>query len=85
MLSGTAELHPAAEAMRDIRSLSQEALKEMRALIMQLRPAGLESGLLSALQEYGTNQGLQVVVNRTGMRSLPRNIEEGLWRMDRKP
>ncbi|GAB1157487.1 GAF domain-containing sensor histidine kinase [Paenibacillus illinoisensis] len=81
MLSGTAELHPAAEAMRDIRSLSQEALKEMRALIMQLRPAGLESGLLSALQEYGTNQGLQVVVNRTGMRSLPRNIEEGLWRI----
>lgn len=81
MLSGTAELHPAAEAMRDIRSLSQEALKEMRALIMQLRPAGLESGLLSALQEYGTSQGLQVVVNRTGMRSLPRNIEEGLWRI----
>lgn len=81
MLSGTTELHPAAEAMRDIRSLSQEALKEMRALIMQLRPAGLESGLLSALQEYGTSQGLQVVVNRTGMRSLPRNIEEGLWRI----
>ncbi|MEO2205113.1 GAF domain-containing sensor histidine kinase [Paenibacillus pabuli] len=81
MLSGTADLHPAAEAMRDIRSLSQEALKEMRALIMQLRPAGLESGLLSALQEYGSSQGLQVVVNRTGMRSLPRSIEEGLWRI----
>ncbi|MGF9697531.1 GAF domain-containing sensor histidine kinase [Paenibacillus sp. MABNR03] len=81
MLSGSAELHPAAEAMRDIRSLSQEALKEMRALIMQLRPAGLESGLLSALQEYGTGQGLQVIVNRTGMRTLPRSIEEGLWRI----
>ncbi|RAW19023.1 GAF domain-containing sensor histidine kinase [Paenibacillus taichungensis] len=81
MLAGSPQLHPAAEAMKDIRSLSQEALKEMRALIMQLRPAGLESGLLSALQEYGTGQGLQVVVHRTGMRSLPQSIEEGLWRI----
>ncbi|MFC9706947.1 GAF domain-containing sensor histidine kinase [Paenibacillus sp. NPDC056933] len=83
MLAGSEQeyLHPAAEAMKDIRSLSQEALKEMRTLIMQLRPAGLESGLLSALQEYGTGQGLQVVVTRTGMRSLPRSIEEGLWRI----
>ncbi|WP_338591796.1 GAF domain-containing sensor histidine kinase [Paenibacillus sp. Y5S-9] len=81
MLSGSEQLHPAAEAMKDIRALSQEALKEMRALIMQLRPAGLEAGLLHALQEYGTSQGLQVVMNRTGMRSLPRNIEEALWRI----
>ncbi|WP_240662189.1 GAF domain-containing sensor histidine kinase [Paenibacillus xylanexedens] len=81
MLSGSEQLHPAAEAMKDIRALSQEALKEMRALIMQLRPAGLEAGLLHALQEYGTRQGLQVVLNRTGMRSLPRNIEEALWRI----
>ncbi|MCP1182600.1 GAF domain-containing sensor histidine kinase [Paenibacillus sp. 1781tsa1] len=81
MLSGSEQLHPAAEAMKDIRALSQEALKEMRALIMQLRPAGLEAGLLHALQEYGTSQGLQVVLNRTGMRSLPRNIEEALWRI----
>lgn len=81
MLSKSLQLQPAAEAMKDIRALSQEALKEMRALIMQLRPAGLESGLLSALQEYGTGQGLQVVVHRTGMRSLPQSIEEGLWRI----
>ncbi|WP_223869018.1 GAF domain-containing sensor histidine kinase [Paenibacillus sp. UASWS1643] len=81
MLSGSEQLHPAAEAMKDIRALSQEALKEMRALIMQLRPAGLEAGLLHALQEYGIRQGLQVVLNRTGMRSLPRNIEEALWRI----
>lgn len=81
MLSGSEQLHPATEALKDIRALSQEALKEMRALIMQLRPAGLEAGLLHALQEYGTSQGLQVVTNRTGMRSLPRNIEEALWRI----
>lgn len=81
MLTGSEQLHPAVEAMKDIRTLSQEALKEMRALIMQLRPAGLEAGLLHALQEYGTSQGLQVVMNRTGMRSLPRNIEEAMWRI----
>ena len=81
MLTASEQAHPAAEAMKDIRTLSQEALKEMRALIMQLRPAGLEAGLLHALQEYGTSQGLQVVMNRTGIRSLPRNIEEALWRI----
>lgn len=81
MLSGTKPVHPAAEVLRDIRALSQEALKEMRALIMQLRPAGLEAGLLSALQEYGAKQGLQVVADRKGMRSIPRFIEEGLWRI----
>ncbi|MBR2567201.1 MAG: GAF domain-containing sensor histidine kinase [Paenibacillus sp.] len=81
MLSDTKPLHPAVEAMKDIRALSQEALKEMRALIMQLRPVGLEAGLLSALQEYGTKQGLQVIVDRKGMRSISRSIEEGLWRI----
>ncbi|MGQ8870859.1 GAF domain-containing sensor histidine kinase [Paenibacillus sp. TSA_86.1] len=81
MLSGTEPVHPAAEVLRDIQALSQEALKEMRALIMQLRPAGLEAGLLSALQEYGAKQGLQVAAERKGMRAIPRLIEEGLWRI----
>ena len=53
----------------------------MRAHDYAVRPAGLETGLLHALQEYGTSQGLQVVDDRTGMRSLHVNIEEGLWRI----
>lgn len=44
MLSGSEQLHPAAEAMKDIQALSQEALKEMRTLIMQLRPRDWKQG-----------------------------------------
>lgn len=69
------------DAMQDIRTLSRQALREMRALILQLRPAGLERGMLEALREYGTGQGLIVSASCTGMRSMPRSIEEGLWRI----
>ncbi|MDF2960783.1 MAG: histidine kinase [Paenibacillus sp.] len=71
----------ARSAVRDIQSLSQQALKEMRALILQLRPSGLEAGLLSALREYGEKLGLRVVTRLTGVRELPRGIEEALWRI----
>lgn len=37
--------------------------------------------MVSALQEYGAKQGLQVIADRKGMRSIPRFIEEGLWRI----
>jgi hypothetical protein len=73
--------HPAAEAVRDIQELSQSALKEMRALIMQLRPAGLEAGLLTALQAHGQQLGLLIQTQRSGVLELPRNVEEGLLRI----
>lgn len=73
--------HPATEAVRDIQALSQSALKEMRALIMQLRPAGLEAGLLTALQAHGQQLGLLIQTQRSGVHELPRNVEEGLWRI----
>ncbi len=43
-----------------MRELAQGALKEMRTLIWQLRPAGLEKGLLPALKQYGENLGLKI-------------------------
>ncbi|MEK4345312.1 GAF domain-containing sensor histidine kinase [Paenibacillus sp. FSL P4-0184] len=73
--------HPAAEAVRDIQELSQSALKEMRALIMQLRPAGLEAGLLTALQAHGQQLGLLIQTERSGVLELSRNVEEGLLRI----
>lgn len=73
--------HPIIEAVRDIQDLSQAALKEMRALIMQLRPAGLEAGLLTALQAHGQQLGLLVQTQRSGVQELPSNVAEGLWRI----
>lgn len=70
-----------AQALTEMESLSQEALKEMRGLIWQLRPAGLEDGLLTALQRYGEGLGLQVEGQVEGVRELPRAVEEALWRI----
>ncbi|MDP4096475.1 GAF domain-containing sensor histidine kinase [Paenibacillus sp. P96] len=72
---------PAAAAVRDMRQLSQTALQEMRSLIRQLRPAGLEAGVLSALQEYGSMLGLRIQTEMEGVRQLPPAVEEALWRI----
>ncbi|MBD2867445.1 sensor histidine kinase [Paenibacillus arenilitoris] len=68
-------------SLQEIRLLSQEALKEMRTLIWQLRPAGLEHGLLTALKQYAGSMELTVFEQATGVRELPRAIEEALWRI----
>jgi signal transduction histidine kinase len=68
-------------SLQEIRQLSQEALKEMRTLIWQLRPAGLEHGLITALKQYGKNMDLTVYEQVEGVRELPRAIEEAFWRI----
>lgn len=64
-----------------IQDLAQEALGEMRALIWQLRPRGLEKGIISALTSYGEMLGLKVEVKVNGVIHLPGKIEEGIWRI----
>jgi len=58
--------HPAAaEHLRELRDTAQEALREMRLLIFELRPPALEkSGLVSALQAR-----LEAVEGRGGMQT----------------
>lgn len=80
LLAGN-ELDSARSAVRDMQSLSKNALKEMRALIMQLRPAGLEDGLVQALKEYCRKLDLCITVRKTGLGELPRAVEEALWRI----
>jgi two-component system, NarL family, sensor kinase len=73
------------ETMKDtfayIQQLAQEALQEMRALIWQLRPQGLEHGLASAFQHYGDMLGLKVNIDINGLIDLPNEVEECLWRV----
>ncbi|GGE07029.1 histidine kinase [Marinithermofilum abyssi] len=69
------------ESLEDIHRLSQEALREMRSLIWQLRPQGLEEGLATALKKYGSQLGLTVYTHVEGVHELPRRIEEALWRI----
>lgn len=66
---------------RDIQHLSQEALNEMRALIWQLRPKGLESGLLDAIRAYGEMLGLSMDTKVAGVIQLPSRTEETLFRI----
>ncbi|GFN31572.1 GAF domain-containing sensor histidine kinase [Paenibacillus xylaniclasticus] len=82
LLSGPSPNNEAAiAAVRDMQSLSQSALKEMRSLIMQLRPSDLQAGLVTALREYGEKLGLHVHTSIEGVRELPRAVEDALWRI----
>ncbi|MCM3785263.1 GAF domain-containing sensor histidine kinase [Neobacillus mesonae] len=67
----------------DMQIMSQTALKEMRALIMQLRPADLHLGLTQALKQYGEQLGLKVRVRKAGSADLPvpSSLEETLYRI----
>ncbi|RFU64842.1 GAF domain-containing sensor histidine kinase [Peribacillus glennii] len=69
------------EVFRNIQSITQYAQAEMKALIWQLRPKGLEKGIISALIGYGEMLGLQVHTSVKGVVMLPAQIEELLWRI----
>ncbi|MEW8971794.1 MAG: GAF domain-containing sensor histidine kinase [Mesobacillus sp.] len=64
-----------------MQDLTQEALGEMRSLIWQLKPQGLENGLVSALKSYGEMLGLTIEAKVTGATSMPGKVEEAIWRI----
>ena len=64
-----------------IQELAQEALGEMRALIWQLKPKGLEEGLIASLSTFAAMLGLSLETEVAGIASLPGKIEEALWRI----
>jgi hypothetical protein len=68
-------------AAREVQRLSQSALGEMRAMIRQLRPTGLEEGLLTGLRTYGEQIGVRVSYSSEELRQLPDRIENALWRI----
>ncbi|XQY92572.1 GAF domain-containing sensor histidine kinase [Metabacillus sp. HB246100] len=69
------------EMLTYMQELSQEALNEMKGLIWQLRPPGLENGVGAALLQYATILGLTVKSSIAGVSTLPCHIEEELWRI----
>jgi len=65
---------------------ARDALSEMRALIYQLRPAPLEGeGLITAMRKLAeatqVRHGLSVEVRQSGVRHLPPQVEDALFRI----
>ncbi|MFX3673757.1 MAG: GAF domain-containing sensor histidine kinase [Paenisporosarcina sp.] len=79
--SEMSEQHDVKETFREIQHLTQEALTEMRALIWQLRPKGLESGLVEGIKGYAEMLGLNLHTNVSGVINLSSRMEETLFRI----
>jgi two-component system, NarL family, sensor kinase len=75
------ELEEVKQTFSYIQDLAQDALGEMRALIWQLKPQGLENGIISALTGYAEMMGLTIDAKLTGISSFPEKVEEALWRI----
>ncbi|MDR0268660.1 GAF domain-containing sensor histidine kinase [Paenibacillus sp.] len=69
------------EVLSYSQDLSREALKEMKALIWQLRPPGLEEGVTNALFTFAEKIGLNLKIVIEGVVDLPQLVEECLWRV----
>ncbi len=85
-LLAAGEVEPARERMARIGDISQQALREMRLLLYELRPAALdddglegaiESRLTAVEQRVGISATLQVDIST----DLPPHIEECLYRI----
>ncbi|RJE86058.1 GAF domain-containing protein [Paenibacillus sp. 1011MAR3C5] len=76
------DLEAARLALQDMTVVSKDALKEMRSLIMQLRPANLDGGIARAIIEYGKRLGLHIRLTCDGcMKQLPQAVEVTVWRV----
>ncbi len=64
-----------------VLQLSTEAQKEMRALIWQLRPLGLEKGLAASFSQYADLLGIELALEINGVAALSHELEEAIWRI----
>ncbi len=76
----------AVDYLRDLRDMAQQALREMRLLIFELRPPILEQeGLVAALQArldaVEARAGLQTELRVVGEEQLPYAVAEALYRI----
>jgi signal transduction histidine kinase len=83
-LLGSGETKTAADHLRELRDTAQEALREMRLLIFELRrPALDESGLAGALQArldaVESHGGMQAELQVEGSEAITRLVQEELY------
>lgn len=69
------------QAFQMIESTSQDAVNEMRALIWQLKPVGLEQGLVEAIKNYAEVLGLNVTIKVSGLLNLESKVEHTIFRI----
>ena len=80
------EAEVTAEHLRRIQATSQEALREMRLLIFELRPLilqanGLSTALQARLEGVEGRVGIETEFRGDGVGRLPLDVEEGLYRI----
>lgn len=69
------------DAFDSIENTSKHAMREMKALIWQLKPIGLEKGIIDAIEKYADLLSLELEVKVTGFYDVPDNVEVGLYRV----
>ncbi|MBI5975906.1 GAF domain-containing sensor histidine kinase [Staphylococcus canis] len=69
------------QAFSQIEKISQSAVNEMRALIWQLKPVGLENGLVHALKTYAELVGIQLNIKIHGLIDLENHVEVNIYRI----
>lgn len=69
------------EVLQEIQELSQAALKEMRALIWEPRPQGLEQGFIKALNQYAKQFDIELVTEIKEELQISSHMEESLYRI----
>lgn len=78
---GLTDIAKAQQAFKVIEETSQNAVSEMRALIWQLKPVGLEHGLVHALKQYSEMLELTLHPEVHGLIDLSSTVEEHLYRI----
>ena len=67
--------------LRQLKKQVKNAVNEMRTLIWQLKPVGLEHGLVQALNQYAQILNIKLTINVEGIISLSNIVEENVYRI----
>ncbi|WP_082232923.1 GAF domain-containing sensor histidine kinase [Halobacillus massiliensis] len=72
------------ELLEEIMETSQKSMEDMRSLIWQLRPIGLEEGLISALKKYASSLGLTLSLDLSSIPNWSQRFEETIFRISQE-